>query len=59
MLDGEFGLYDVCLSVPSIVSENGVAEIIETQLTEYELTKLAASASVLKKVREQLSLEHN
>jgi len=59
MLDGEFGLYDVCLSVPSIVSENGVAEIIETQLTEHELTKLAASASILKKVREQLlSLIH-
>lgn len=56
-LDGEFGLRDVCLSVPSIVSESGVVKIIESQLPERELAALTASASVLKKAMEQLDLD--
>jgi len=56
-LDGEFGLRDVCLSVPSIVSESGVVKIIESQLLERELAELTASASVLKKAMEQLDLD--
>lgn len=56
-LDGEFGLRDVCLSVPSIVSESGVVKIIESQLPEHELAALTASASVLKKAMEQLDLD--
>lgn len=56
-LDGEFGLRDVCLSVPSIVSESGVVKIIENQLPERELAALTASASVLKKAMEQLDLD--
>ena len=54
MLDGEFGLRDVCLSVPSIVSDGGVVKIIENQLPESELAALTASASTLKKAMEQL-----
>jgi L-lactate dehydrogenase len=54
MLDGEYGLRDVCLSVPSIVSEGGVVKIIESRLPESELTALTASASTLKKAMEQL-----
>ena len=56
-LDGEFGLRDVCLSVPSIVSESGVVKIIESQLPEHELAALTASASVLKKAMELLDLD--
>jgi L-lactate dehydrogenase len=56
MLDGEFGLHDVCLSVPSIVSENGVDKIIESQLPDDELAALTASASILKKAMKQLDL---
>jgi L-lactate dehydrogenase len=54
MLDGEYGLRDVCLSVPSIVSEGGVVKIIESRLPESELAALTASASTLKKAMEQL-----
>jgi L-lactate dehydrogenase len=57
MLDGEFGLHDVCLSIPSIVSESGVVKIIESQLPEHELAALAASASILKKAIEELDLD--
>lgn len=48
LLDGEYGIRDVCLSVPCIVSQNGVEEILECQLPEEELRQLAASGEILK-----------
>ena len=48
LLDGEYGLKDVCLSVPCIVSQTGVEKIIEGKLTHEELVALHASASVIK-----------
>jgi L-lactate dehydrogenase len=48
-LEGEFGLQDVCLSVPCIVSSGGVERIIVSKLPEGELAALLASAEVLKK----------
>lgn len=57
MLNGEFDLADVCLSVPAIVSENGVAKIIESHLPEHELAALARSASILRKTMEDLGVD--
>lgn len=48
LLDGEYGLKDVCLSVPCIVSQSGVERIIAGKLTNDELAALHASASVIK-----------
>jgi L-lactate dehydrogenase len=48
MLNGEFGLNDVCLSVPCIVSDRGISKLIESPLNERELELLAKSAGVLK-----------
>jgi L-lactate dehydrogenase len=56
-MNGEFGLEDVCLSVPCIVSEFGVQRIIESHLPEQELAALSASASVLNKAIEQLDIK--
>lgn len=47
-LDGEFGLNDVCLSVPSVVSEQGVKKIIEPRLPEHEYEALTTSARIIK-----------
>ncbi len=47
MLEGEFGLHDVCLSVPSILSNRGVSRIIDNPLPEREQALLLKSASVL------------
>jgi len=47
LLNGEYGLSDVCLSVPCIVSEQGVERIIEAQLTPEELLALQRSGKVL------------
>ena len=57
MLDGEFGLRDVCLSVPAIVTGSGVVRIIESHLPEHELASLTASASILKKAMDELGLD--
>jgi L-lactate dehydrogenase len=48
LLDGEYGLRDVCLSVPCIVAQSGVERVIEGKLTEEELKALHASAMVIK-----------
>ncbi|MBN2371978.1 MAG: L-lactate dehydrogenase [Vicinamibacteria bacterium] len=47
-LEGEYGLHDVCLSVPSIVSGRGVERIIETPLRPKEAERLRHSAEVLR-----------
>jgi len=47
-LSGEFGINDVCLSVPSIVSDKGVKRIIDSKLAPEELKALKHSASVLR-----------
>jgi L-lactate dehydrogenase len=48
LLDGEYGLKDVCLSVPCIVSQSGVERVIEGKLTNDEQKALLVSASVIK-----------
>jgi L-lactate dehydrogenase len=53
-LEGEFGLKDVCLSVPCIVSGRGVERIISSNLPENEAAALSASAAILKKAIAQL-----
>jgi L-lactate dehydrogenase len=48
LLKGQYGLDDVCLSVPCIISTQGVEKVIESQLTERETMLLHNSASILK-----------
>jgi L-lactate dehydrogenase len=47
-LDGEYGLRDVCLSVPCIVARGGVERIVEARLRPEERAALVASAGVLR-----------
>ena len=56
-LSGEFGIEDVCLSVPCIVSSDGVERIVESQLPDDEMAALRASAAVLKEAIDQLDKE--
>ncbi|MHB9139060.1 MAG: lactate/malate family dehydrogenase, partial [Victivallaceae bacterium] len=55
LLNGEYGLNDVCLSVPCIVSQSGVERIIEGKLADEELQALHASALVIKERSDQLT----
>jgi L-lactate dehydrogenase len=56
-LDGEFGLHDVCLSVPCLISAGGVERILESSLPDHEMTALQNSAAVLKQAIAQLNAE--
>jgi L-lactate dehydrogenase len=47
LVDGEFGLKDVCISVPSIVSDKGVVKIINSPLSPGEMESLKRSAGIL------------
>ncbi len=49
LVDSEFGIKDICLSVPCVVSDSGIARIIESPLSPEELELLTKSAGVLRK----------
>jgi malate dehydrogenase len=48
LLDGEFGLNDLCIGVPVILGKNGIEQIVEIKLDESELNQLQASAEGVK-----------
>ena len=50
LMQGEYGIEDVCVSIMAIVNCNGVKTTIEAPITEDERLKLVASADALKKV---------
>ena len=54
VLDGEYGLEDVCLSAPCIVSGRGVEQVVEASLSPGELDALARSASILRDAMAEL-----
>lgn len=56
MLHGEYGIDDVCISIPTLVGPNGVKGKLTVPLTDEELEKLHNSAKVLKNVINQLTL---
>lgn len=56
MLHGEYGIEDVCLSIPFIFGPEGVCGNVLPKLTEDELAKLRHSADVLKGVIAQVNI---
>ncbi|MBL4932088.1 MULTISPECIES: L-lactate dehydrogenase [Clostridium] len=49
LLNGEYGLDDVYLAIPTIVNREGAKQILEVSLEEKESDKLKASAEIIKK----------
>jgi L-lactate dehydrogenase len=49
LVESDFGIKDVCLSVPCVVSDSGVTRIIEGPLSTEELSLLSNSAGILRK----------
>jgi L-lactate dehydrogenase len=49
LLSGEFGISDVCLSLPVIASEKGVIKILKSPLPENEIKALKSSAEIIGK----------
>lgn len=44
MLDGEYGLKDICIGVPCIIGANGVESIVDVKLNEKEKQQMSESA---------------
>jgi len=54
LLDGQYGIKDVCLSVPCVVGDNGVKTTIDAELACEELQALRASAQTIRKVLDEI-----
>ena len=56
LLDGEYGLGDLCIGVHVILGRNGVEEIVELELEKEDLNHLTESAEGVKKTNSLLNL---
>lgn len=55
-LQGEYGVNDLYIGVPSIIGENGVEKVVEFDLTQQEKSMLDKSIAAVKGLVEQISL---
>ena len=53
-LDGQYGLRDICIGVPSIIGKNGIEEIIDLDLNSSEKNKLQESAKAVASMNKSL-----
>ncbi|MCT4699056.1 malate dehydrogenase [Tenacibaculum haliotis] len=56
LLDGEYGLNDLCIGVPVVLGKNGIENIVEINLSAAEKEHLAASAEAVKNNNAALNL---
>lgn len=55
MLTGEYGISDVCLSIPSVVSSKGIESRLVAPLLDSEVASLKHSAECLRNVIDQIN----
>ena len=53
-LNGQYGIYDVCLSLPCVIGANGIHQVLEIPLDENENAQLQKSARTLRKVLDEI-----
>lgn len=56
LLDGEYGLSDICIGVPVILGKNGIEEIVAIPLSDAEKDKLQESAKGVRATNDLLSV---
>ena len=56
LMQGEFGLEGLCLSIPTVVGQNGVEKVVDIHLNNEENEKLQASAKALKDILNSLDI---
>ena len=54
LLDGHYGLKNLCIGVPVILGRKGVEEIVDVNLSDHELNLLKTSAEGVKRTNELL-----
>ena len=55
LLEGEYGLDDICIGVPCIIGANGVENIVDLKLNDDEMNLLRNSAEKVKEMNSSLS----
>tara|TARA_B110000459_G_scaffold199910_1_gene247398 strand:- start:585 stop:1511 length:927 start_codon:yes stop_codon:yes gene_type:complete len=56
LLEGEYGLSDICIGVPVILGVNGIEEIVTIPLNDQEKAKLSESAEGVRKTNSLLDV---
>jgi malate dehydrogenase len=56
MLQGEYGINDLCIGAPVIIGKNGVEKIVEINMSDAEKAKLVESAEGVRKTNADLKL---
>ncbi|MCH2021652.1 MAG: malate dehydrogenase [Saprospiraceae bacterium] len=56
LLEGEYGLSDLCIGVPVVLGRNGIEKIVEIKLSNAEIDHMKASAEAVKKNNAALEL---
>ncbi|NLY18445.1 MAG: L-lactate dehydrogenase [Clostridiaceae bacterium] len=56
LLQGQYGIEDVAISVPSIVDRNGINRVLEVPLSDEERKQLLHSAEILRSIQQKLHL---
>ena len=56
LVEGEYGLNDLCIGVPVVLGKNGVEKILEIELTADEKALLTSSAEAVKNTNGDLKL---
>lgn len=56
LVNGVYGIHDVCLGLPTVVNEKGVLKTVNLSLSDKEEKQLKKSAFLLKEVFNQLNL---
>jgi len=56
LMKGQYGVEDVCLSLPSVVNEKGLSRVLELPLGKKEIEGFRHSAEVLREFRNQIGI---
>ena len=56
LLEGEYGLEDLCIGVPVILGRNGIESVVEIELSDAEKAHMSKSAEGVKKTNSLLEL---
>ena len=54
LINGEYGVEDVALSLPSLVSREGVVKTLELKLNDDEIRAFTESANIIKKITKEV-----
>lgn len=58
LAQGQYGIRNICIGLPTVVGRNGVEDVIEIPLNDQELKKLSESAEALQKIYNTIIKDH-